>query len=216
MKHPFYSFAFFFLAVSTILISGIGCQPAQDSISSEFWGTRTYNQYQNGYFGFSVNIPEGWAVQDTAQSEAMARNMQQQLMGGDSAHAQTPLAAQLFTAYKYPVGASVEFNPSAQVLAERLDPQQGVADEMAYLAGVKRLLEDTPLDYTFPEEPYSTRLGNRDFTILEANLNLTDLLARQMYYVTIEKGYAVVFVLSFASRAQRNELEQTFLETIAF
>lgn len=192
-----------------------GCQSGGKQGQSEFWGQTINGTYINPYFGFQAAVPAGWSVQDTATSEALARQMREQVMGSDSS-SETPFAAQLVTAYKYPVGASVTYNPSAQVVAERIDVQAGITDGSMYLAGVQRLLEKTPLTYTFPESVYSTRLGNRDFSVLEANLHLEGLLARQMYYVTLEKGYALGFVLSFASKEQRDELEQQFLETVVF
>ncbi|MEO1450670.1 MAG: hypothetical protein AAFV07_14160 [Bacteroidota bacterium] len=193
-----------------------GCQSDPGQAVGNFWGSYQAEIYRNDFFGFDVRIPAGWVLQDTAASQALARNMQRKLMDPDSTTLEIPFAAQLLTAYKYPVGASVTFNPSAQIVAERIDQEKGVTDEHAYLAGVRRLLEETPLEYTFPEDPYSTRMGQRDFVVLETDLYLGDLLTRQMYYITIEKEYALGFVLSFASKEQRDELEQLFLETLAF
>lgn len=174
--------------------------------------------YRNDYLGMSLPLPEGWQVQGEAavkqkvESGEEALPGKETLSGEDKNFQAAPDAADqsslvLLTIFRYPLGAQVEYNPSAVWVAEKVELYPGIQTGKDYLLNVKKIMESSQVQFQFNKEIYTEALGVVSFDILETQVNIAKTTVYQRYYATIRKGYAISFVISYTSEDEAKMLE---------
>lgn len=195
-----------------------GCQQQPDN-GIDFGGI-TNSVYRNVYFGLSVAIPSDWSVQDQeAQRELVATGSK--LVYGDDQNKQAILKAtelktvNMFAVFEYPAGSPVPFNPSVMALAEDVRSYPGIKTGKDYLYHVKEQLESGQMQVGFPKPDYSVKMDGVDFGILPLEISIGKKTVHEEYYATIMKGYAISFVIAYATDPQEASL-QKILNSIKF
>lgn len=206
------------LLVAALAFSA-GCKKQKASDEIDF-GTVKDSVYQNKYFGLSVTLPADWSTVDQETRERLME-MGGQIMAGDDknlkavAKASEMTSVNLFLVSEHPMGAPVQSNPNIMCVAERVREAPGVTRGEDYLFHTKRLLEASQVKLTFTEETASRSLGGRDFDVMSAQMSMADVTVRQKYCATIMKGYALVFIVSFATDEEEAALED-IMKTVTF
>lgn len=173
-------------------------------------GSMDNGTYKNDYFGITLKLPEKWQVQDTAVMNQVAQAGKDAIAGNDQKKkAQLDLAEQqvlhLFMVSKLPMSEPV--NSSVISTAEKLNKLQGVKTGKDYLEASIKLLKDTKLPYEFGQIT-DTKLGGKEFSLLEAKLKTNAATLTQRYYAAIINGYAFNIVVTFTDEESKAEIEK--------
>lgn len=196
----------------------LGCGgKASDGID---FGSFQGSTYTNEYFAMSLTIPEGWSVQTHESLQQMAK-VGGQVIAGDDQNLQASMRAaelqtvNLFAAFERPVGTPVPYNPSIVAVAEHVSHMPGIKSGKDYLYHARQLLEAGQLKVTFLKEVPSVRLGGVEFHTMAVQLSMAGRTMTQQYYAAVMKGYALGFVISYVTDAQRTVMESA-LKTLTF
>lgn len=171
------------------------------------YGSVTGSSYANNFFGFRLTIPYGWRVQGQEVKDMLSEKGRESIKT-DNAQRNSQIdtsvnnTVNLLTVFKYEVGSSTDFNASLICGAEWLRRAM-TADQ--YLANAKRVLEMSPLQGRYVFKPFSTEtVGGEGFAVMEVGTSTIN----QKYYVSIKKGYALFFILTFATAEDEAVLRQ--------
>ena len=144
-----------------------------------------------------------------------------QLVAGDDQNLKTMVKASelqtvnLFAVFEHPVGAPVAFNPSIMGMAEMVRELPGIKRGKDYLFHARQVLEAGQIQVSFPKDYYSERLGGIEFDVMELEISMRGKTIKQKYYATIQKGYALCFIVSFTNDDEAASL-QRILNYITF
>lgn len=209
-----------FFPVQVILLSVMltGCsKKATDEID---FGTFNKSVYTNSYFAVTVTVPGNWSIQDQEAQKRLMKVGTEAISGSDKnlkavLKASEMQSVNLFGAFEKPLGSPVPFNPSIMGVAEQVRQMPGIQRGSDYHFQVRKTLESGQMQFKFPKDGYTERLGNVEFDVMEQEMNVRGLTIRQKYYTIIKKGYALSFIVSFTNREQETALRKA-LETVAF
>lgn len=208
------------IAVPVIVLSLllVGCRKkASEEID---FGAFNKSVYTNSYFGVTVTVPPDWSIQDRQTQEQLTK-VGSEMVAGNDKNLKAALKAtemetvNLFAVFKLPLGSPVPFNCSIMGLAERVTGMPGIQRGRDYHFQVKKTLESSQMQVTFPKEAYTQRLGGVEFDVLEQQMTMRGLTIKQKYFTIIKKGYALSFVLSYTTEAEEVPLRKA-LETLSF
>jgi len=158
--------------------------------------------YTSDFFGFSLSLPKGWEVEDSAALRKSVDENLQKLYGSDpqGQAAGQEAAARAFMLLSAQGRVEMEAVPSqVQVAAERLPEDAGVQSGKDYLdaVGAVPLLAGLELKPLHP--PAEVRLGGQPFWRQDYSASTTingkPVAISYAEYVSIQKGYALI--LSF-------------------
>ena len=209
------------LVVSLCISVAAGCDSANKSPEEKLdLGTLSGPTYSNNYFGLTVTVPEGWAVQPHEAQQKIMKRGAEIMTGGDknlqaAVKASETKTVSLLVAFAHPMGAPVAFNPSIACVAERLDQLPGIKRGSDYLFHARKLLEAGQIRVTFPKDVWSERLGGREFDVMLLEMTVGATTIRQRYYVLVHKGYALGFVTS-ASTSDEEAKVRRVMESVTF
>lgn len=184
------------------------------------YGILNGNTYNNTYFGVTITVPAGWNIQDT-ETTAMMRERGKAMLAGDDGNFKALLdasdvtSAMLLTVFKHPLGAPVVFNPGFVFVAEKVVNYPGIKTGADYLAQMRLLMGQSQVQYVFDEGVTSEMIGGMEFTAQTGSITIGQLKVTQKFYVSITKGYALSFILSYQKPEEKAELE-AFSKTIVF
>jgi hypothetical protein len=199
-----------------LLLAGCG-KKVSDEID---FGAVKNSVYHNKYFGFNLTLPSEWSVQDQEMSQRLAEIGRKTLAGEDKGikalfKASEQQSINLLTAFKYPVGTPVPFNPMIACVAERVRELPGIKCGKDYHYHAKKLMESGQMKFEFPKEISAEKLGGIDFDVMHALMTIGPSTVQQKYYAAIMKGYALVFIVSFTTTDEESVL-QSILEGVSF
>ncbi len=179
------------------------------------YGKIENNTYSNTFFDFSMKFPSDWKVQSKKEMEELVEVGKDAIDNGDPAvkraiKASEITTAYLFTAFKYEVGAEVDFNPSLMVLAENVSQAKGVETGKDYLEQVRQLMNRTSSQIVFENEYEKRSISGKEFYILHGQMKGGDSAVDQLYCATVIHGFAVSVILSFLGEEQEDEMVAVF------
>lgn len=180
----------------------IGCASAPSAPATIDYGRFEGNVFSNEFFGVSIAVPEGWAVQDAATMARLAEQGTEMLYGDDEEMQRVIEAAeveslQFFGAYRYPLGSAVDFNPSVILMAENLKNAPGVADGGDYLFHAKRLLDQSSVEFRIVKDTYPVTVNGTVLHALDIAITYLGNEIRQRYYTRVMNGFAVAVVITW-------------------
>lgn len=197
-----------------LAIFAFGCSAPQQNLPDEFdLGATENGLYTNSYFNLEIPFDPTWSMQDKQDLNKLIEVGRELATGDDQELKAILKASQVNTAYlltlfKYELGAAVAFNPSLMVIAENVNSFPGIKTGKDYLFHSKKLLKQSPMDYTFDKEVFERTIGERGFHVMEAKLNLMETTITQEYMSTISKGFSLAIVISYTTEEEKNELFQ--------
>ncbi|MFI5186948.1 MAG: hypothetical protein ACHQF0_09500 [Chitinophagales bacterium] len=168
--------------------------------------------YTNNYFAFEIPVPAAWAVQSREQVQQLQKQGED-IASGNNTELRTKLKAAdiqtaiLLTVFKNkPDSAISGFNSSFIILAENLG-MSGVKEGKDYLEHAKEIMKQSNVSYLFSPEYYSEKIGNKKFDAMDATLSSNADSVRQIYYSTIDRNFALSFIISYSNSQQKTELK---------
>lgn len=217
---------FAFILVGMLLFVGCG-KTASDKVGSGAkasdeidFGAVKNSTYTNKYFGLSVKFPPEWSVQDQ-ESQKKIMELGERMVTQDDKNLQVALKAAelkmvtLFMVFQHPMGTPVSFNPNMTCIAERVSDLPGIKRGKDYLFHIKNILNSSPVKCTFSKDMTTEKFGGREFDMLHNEIPIAGSKVRQKIYVTIIKGYALVFTVSFMNDEEEAAMDNV-MSTITF
>ena len=192
----------------------VGCN-SQDKIPENFdYGKTENNVYRNEYFKFQVPVPADWSVQNKEQTEQIMQRGREMMEDAnkefaDKISANNVRSATLLTVFKYPVDSSAaEFNPSLMMVAENIKGARGIDDGSDYLEQAKKLMLQSQMGYKVVAGFEKEKIDGREFHVMQAANSYGGMDdVKQLYYATVDKGFALVTIISYTSKEQETELK---------
>ena len=190
------------------------CSNEEKDLPEDFDYGKTENGfYQNNYFDLEVSFDPTWIVQNQEQVGELMKKGQRLVAGEDEElksviKASMITSATLLTIFKHEVGAAVESNPSFLIIAENTAGFPGIKNGKDYLFHSKKLLEQSQLPYYFEKDVIETQIGDSEFHVLEAKLDILGKTIIQEYMTTVVNGFSLSFVISYTNDEERAELNK--------
>lgn len=175
--------------------------------------------YTNRFFGFSVSYPRDWVV------HGEATNIRLKEIGKERAASTGAMSAatsevllrntyQLLTAFQYPLGAAVEVNSGFMLVAERVSHAPGIVTGRDYLLYVRpMMIKGGAVPLT--DEPAELTLAGRKFFRQDSRLEINGVSVAQSIIITIEKGFALAFIMSGKDQPSIDAMVET-VQTLRF
>jgi hypothetical protein len=162
--------------------------------------------YSNKFFGMSLTIPEKWLAHSADDTDPF-RKQGTELIAGENKGMKDKIEAgeqnvvQLISVSHYPLNYTGGFNASFQCTAEKLGVLSGVSNSSDYIANFRKIMSQAQgqLKYTLGDTTYSESIGGMSFLALYAHAKLGQLTLEQKLCVSVIKGYALVFIVTYAS-----------------
>jgi hypothetical protein len=202
--------AYFFLV---IILAACNDSP---TIPENFdYGKIENNVYKNEYFGFELPVPADWAVENKEQTQQIQEEGRK-IIGehnkelAERIKADNVRSAMLLSVFRYKDDSVVgKYNPSFGIAVENLGKSSRIKNGEDYLKQAKALMQQSGISYTFGTGFISQKLGNKEFTVMELTaLYKGDFKVGQLYYATIEKGFAISVIASFGDDEQKDKLKE--------
>ena len=158
--------------------------------------------YTSDFFGFSLSLPKGWEVEDSAALRKSVDENLKKLYGSDpqGQAAGEAAAARAFMLLSAEGRVELEAVPSqVQIAAEQLPEDAGVESGKDYLDAVGAVPPLAGLELKPLHPPAEVRLGGQPFWRQDYSaatvINGKPVAISYAEYVSIQKGYALI--LSF-------------------
>ncbi len=183
-------------------------------------GHVTNGVYHNNYFGFSVQYPQGWVVHgDATNTRLMEIGKERATSSGALSAASTEVILkntyQLLTTFQYPLGTpDVDLNPAFMVVAENVSHAPGIVTGRDYLLNTRALMIKTGV-VPVQDEPLELTVSGRKFFRQDAIIEMKGVTVRQAILISVNKGFALAFILSGKDEEAIDEMLSAF-NTVKF
>lgn len=183
--------------------------------SVDFLGKTTDGQYTNNFFGMDLKFPSEWNVVDQETTLATLEIGTDFLKGENersnrALEASTKREVILFHLSRKPIGSLGNCSFMIAVLKQ---PSAKVLPAMVAEA-TKSLLANSP-NLRISKDTRTGIVAGKPFAMVDYELTVGEQKLSILYYVTVIKGYAFTFSLTYADDADRKELEK-IVSTIRF
>lgn len=200
---------FFLVAIVLLLCFVVPVSKAQQAAAPDD-GSVTNGVYSNRFFGFSVAYPKDWVVHGEATNTRLKeigkeRAASTGAMSAASSEVLLNNTYQLLTTFQYPMGAAVEMNPGFMLVAERVSHAPAIVTGRDYLLHVRPLMIKTGV-MPINDVPIELTLAGRKFFRQDSRAQLSGASIEQSIIITIDKGFALAFILSGKDRSSIDEM----------
>lgn len=160
--------------------------------------------YFNSFFSFSFEYPKDWVVHDDAINQRIQERAKEEAVKSGTS-AQMKDAYLLITFSRYPLGQQTgALNPTILVAAERIPPQPGTPNGKDYLTGLREHKQKRGVPSVL-NEPVEFRVDGFQFFRDDYSGRINGVVIRQSTFVTMKKGYVLVF--SFTGEDEKSVAE---------
>jgi hypothetical protein len=198
------------------------CKQSREIPQDFDYGKVENNVYKNGYFNFELQIPENWVVQSKEQQEKVKNAGREIISKNDKSinekiKAEEITTATLLMVFKFPIDSVAgEFNSSFMMQAQNIKGVRGVENGEDVLDEIKKELLRVNSGFKIAPDYSKEKIGSHDFYVMKV-LNtyggIEDIT--QMFYVTIDRGFALSAILSYVGEEQ-GTVVKSMLHNIKF
>lgn len=189
---------------------------AQSALDS---GTVNDGLYINRGLRFSFKYPKDWVVHGAATNERIRELGKEKIaesgaLSRSSVETALQTTYQLLTVFRHPVGTpGITFNPAILVIAEQIAHAPGITNGKDYLLNLRAFLMKAGAQVVLTEPMEHRFAGSQFFRDDYAVVN-NEVQVAQAYFVTVTKGYALVFVFTGQDQNSVEEMSKA-METFA-
>jgi hypothetical protein len=174
-------------------------------------------EYENDYLNFKIRFHKDWKIEAEEQLNEITNQSKERLSSKSEKAKQTmdyseQYRASLLFASKYGFGAEVEFNPIFYLAIDYVDHIKEIRNGIDYIKHSDKSNEDLQIETYSLEGIREINIGGKDFFVQETpsyNLEFTTIM-----YVTIIKGYALMFTVAYKTSNERDEIN-SIINTIS-
>lgn len=178
--------------------------------SDEVLGSVNGNTYTNEYFGFSIEIPDGWFVASQEQMAQIFQLTSDYLKNSsDIDLMQQKLIPLLFTASGDPFTNAAGSGPSINIIAENISATKSlIPDAQTYLnvAQVSMKQQVQGMEITFGDIETLTIDGQDVAKVAMTTTPAEGSETKQTMYAVLKGDYVLVFTASFESEELDNAM----------
>lgn len=174
--------------------------------ANDFFGSLEGNSYTNNFLGISLTVPEKYVVMNRAEISVYANASSDLMKGGGAANdrkldeAVQNQAILLMIAQLQPGSAgNAIFEMSVRKQASGVTANMVLAESMKMMTASPK----TVLKRSLPR----TRIAGRDFAGVELETDVSGVKLKQIFHVTIHRGYALVIALTHAPGADESAFD---------
>lgn len=177
--------------------------------------------YSNKYFRMKLTIPDKWLAHSKDETSPLRKQGAELIAGEnkgmkDKIDAAEASVVQLVSVSRYPLGYTVAFNPSFQCNAEKLGILSGVSTSNDYIANFRKLITQGQGQLKYDVgDTYTESIGGVTFSAVDARATMGQLSLNQKLCVSIMKGYALSFIITYASQDDLAALSDV-LKSVSF
>jgi hypothetical protein len=192
-------------------------KPGKKGIPDDFdYGKIVNNKYTNTFFDMEMDIPKGWAVQTSEQTESIARKGRE-IITRDNKKLKEALktadvgTANLLAVFKYEIGSPVEeYNMNFVMVAVNLKDVPGIRTGREYLFEIKKVLkQQNQIEYQQMDTDFKKMMiGKQDFYVMNTTMFAMGNTIKQRYHATVKNGFAFSIIITYQDDEQRPELEK--------
>ncbi|MBR9922353.1 MAG: hypothetical protein GYB31_16065 [Bacteroidetes bacterium] len=186
------------------------------------YGATENGQYQNDYFGFSIDVPEEWHIPEQEVIDQLTESGTDLIAGENEdlkkiMKASEINSATLLTVFQEEIGTVMEFNPSYMIVVENIRAFPAIQTAEDYQIATRENLEKAAgVDYQFPTATKETRtIGGKEIRIMDTFMEYAGSEIHQVYYTWIDNGFALNCIISYTSADQKLALEEV-LQSLKF
>jgi TonB family protein len=176
------------------------------------------NIYTNSFFGFSYQFPTNWSVLKAEQGKAMIRLGTSFLANGDPTARDVAEAAAddwyqlLFVTKQTTKDISTNTNLiQIAAISTQFAPQLKTGAE--FLQATSAFLQRSGKVSSAVRPPEQFEVADRTFWKIRLDMQVNNVVVRQIDAVTIEKGYFILFVFASPDTSKLDELQATMNST---
>ncbi len=204
--------------IACVVLIGLlvfSCKKATNVPLSFDYGSIKDGVYDNTFFKFKFPVNTNWYVLNNEEANQLYEVGNDVAAGDKEALKKTLEAsainmAKLFSAFKYKPGANTDFNPSLLVNAENLKDAPEVDTPEKYLIEAKKILNETAMDIEYVEEKHKVKIGSQNFEFIKLKNKGYGYDITQDYYVTVKRGFAISFIMSYTTEADKETVYKMF------
>jgi hypothetical protein len=165
------------------------------------------NTYTDSSFGFTYTFPARWTAHGGATNKEIMRVGKEMVAGDDPTRkaaydAAMSRTSQLLTVFQYPVGTPGKYNPSIQVISERVDFAPGIRTGKDYLMNLEITMKKGTLPVDFAGNFTELTAGGKQFFRLNSELHFPTATVHQVIFSTKLDNSVLSFI--FTSRTQED------------
>ncbi|MDD7887277.1 hypothetical protein [Flavivirga sp. 57AJ16] len=193
----------------------LGCKKNTNVPMFFDYGSVKEGVYDNTFFKFKLPINPDWYILNNDEADRLYQSGNDLVSGNNESLKKTLDAsmvnvAKLITVFKLELGATDDFNPSILINAENLKNYPGVDTPTKYLAQAKALIRRSAMDIEYIEEKDKVQIGSQDFVFMSLKNKGYGYEILQDYYVTLKKGFAISFIMSYTTEEDKDVLYKMF------
>ncbi len=204
-----------FFPIFLIALVAVSCNKQSQSKNFDY-GSFENGKYTNAFFDMELNLPADWHVLSQEQNANLMNNSNEFVAEENKAlqHAvetSKVTTVILLTASQYGLEISDSvFNPNIMLLAENLDGTNKVKSASDYLLVTRNALQQDPTPKEFPFSAFQVKnINETAFSQMKVVNKVSETQSyTQDYYVSLQRGFALSFILTYNSELQRQALEQ--------
>lgn len=166
--------------------------------------------YFNRYFGFRLNIPEGWHVESEAAKKQILDDGRK-LVGSVDQQKQAEIDASLDRT----VTLLALSRNSALIFAVGAEKLPAPMTDENYVSIFRDTLKYSTVPTTITKAVYIENVGGENFSVVETSSTVQNVLVRQKYYVHAMKGYSLFFILTFLND-ETLQAEDNVIKSVRF
>ncbi|WP_157972893.1 hypothetical protein [Aureibaculum luteum] len=210
MKH------FLFIAACALSLMSCGRE-----IPTDFdYGKVEENTYTNDFFGLTMEIPDGWHVQDQ-ETQKILQNEGANAIGGEklakAIKAAEITSANLLMASQFDLATYQDpkvLNSNFTLVAENLGISSAtIKDGDAYLEVSKKQFRNNNVPIEIKGDTKKIDIDGKTFHYFDGVLTMQGLKIKQRYMSTILNGFAILYVATYGSDDQLENLMQVLNTT---
>jgi hypothetical protein len=199
---------FIYCLLLSIVYSFWGCS---NSLKNIDFGVVDGLLYRQEYFNLSLTIPADWQVFDRAQIDNInnaGKNILR-LTEAERAELEESLrkSISLFGCSMYETGALQ--NANLLIGATSLEDTPTIKTAKEYALIFERALKTQTMNKYVELENKTFIFGGQDFALIHIRFSINGMEGAQQHYVTLQKGYAINFTLTYFNTAQLKVLLET-------
>ncbi|MDY7396430.1 hypothetical protein UMM65_14360 [Aureibaculum sp. 2210JD6-5] len=198
-----------FIAVCTLTLISCGRE-----IPSDFdYGKIENNKYTNDFFGHTMDIPEGWFIQDE-QTQKQLSEEGAKALGGEklakTVKAAEITSANLLMASQFDIATHSDpnvMNANFTLVAENLGIAGiSVNDGNAYLEASKKQFTKNNVPIVVNGDTKTMDVDGKTFHYFDAVMTMQGMKINQRYMATVINGFALLYVATYGTDDQLEKL----------
>jgi hypothetical protein len=182
------------------------------SLDSPADGEVSGRVYANKFFGLRLTFPDGWfvlseagkqAVMESGKTKIKPLNPQEQKMMEQS----FDRTFNLLTVGQYLVAPPGQSSATLMCMAEVL-PVVNLTSAQYITMMKESVLPRATFKYEVVEDSTAEKIAGEDFTLLKLKIDTPVGVVSQEYHVTVRRGFALAFALTYGSDEQHALLDE--------